>query len=408
MAPSPEVWVRVEAELRKRRRRRFLWWWLPGILLGIAVIRFMDYGDLPKNNQDRDQIKGPEVSKNTPSVQPENNAIDQAKKVRIPAVESTDDLQSAGRQGSASNKYKFSHTFSSITVTHNRKVKQQSTSTVKSVASPISEAASNDAGDPGLDASQPTIRSIQSPLTSISAGDVTEGTSTLSSKSDTDSTSTDKLTLKSSVTETNVSLRSISHRWSRSTGLAIGASRIGEDLAGISGIGFSYGLDLQWYRPIGKTRFGFSTGLAVRGFSTKAGTEKSADQFNLSGSMTGNALAPPPMPQGIRWLHRIDLPIKVHLSPSAGRKGRLNISAGLVSGYIIDGPKANSFAGSIPLRRWQWDLLMDAEAPISYKKKSQTHQFLRLQAGFTELWNAPSAKGSRASLLQWGIRRTFR
>jgi hypothetical protein len=41
VAPSPEVWTGVEAELRKRRRRRFLWWWLPGIAAGIGLCWFL-------------------------------------------------------------------------------------------------------------------------------------------------------------------------------------------------------------------------------------------------------------------------------------------------------------------------------------------------------------------------------
>ena len=41
VVPSPEVWTRVEAELRKRRRRRFLWWWLPGIVAGIGLSWFL-------------------------------------------------------------------------------------------------------------------------------------------------------------------------------------------------------------------------------------------------------------------------------------------------------------------------------------------------------------------------------
>jgi hypothetical protein len=185
-------------------------------------------------------------------------------------------------------------------------------------------------------------------------------------------------------------------------------SRIGGTINGISGMGLSYGLDMQWLRSIGKSRFGFSVGIGIQGFSTKAGGSRTADLFNMAGSMTGTALAPMPIAQGMQWLHRIDLPMKVHFSPYTDRPSLTVISIGIIPGYIVLGPQLMTTTGNATLRRWQWAVSLEASTSLSKRTNPRTRPFLRWEAGLTDLWKAPSALGSRASFLECGIRRTLR
>jgi hypothetical protein len=199
-----------------------------------------------------------------------------------------------------------------------------------------------------------------------------------------------------------------SSRWIRSISLGGGLSSIGGNLSGTSGIGFSYGMDMQWYRPIGQTRFGFSAGLGIQGFTTKAGGTKSNDLFAMSANLTTGTFDPQSLATGMRWLHRIEVPLRIHLNPGRSKKLKPSISAGVIPGYVLHGPDTYTPTGPDPVRRWQWALSLEATAPLSNRSGSRTRQFLRLQVGLTDLWNAPSADGSRTTLLQWGIRKTLR
>lgn len=406
VAPSPEVWTRVEDELRRRRRRRFLWWWLPGIVAGIGL-SWLLAGPVPEAGE----IKRGDFLMTEPTGR---SAVEEKQTVDPLAKPSPGDDQPpepiiAEREVKTSNDSAQDVPTAPTTVMHNRRLKFRGNPNPTTPSTPM----------PGKnEASEPDRRSVAdqpaSPLDQAFSKQMIKPDPTTSSGSkplEPDTTSKasgiPKLTGSASDQDT-AKYQTKPSAWIRSIGLGGGLSSIGGDLNGISGIGLSYGVNMQWYRPIGKSLFGIAAGIGVEGFTTKAGRSQSANLFNTSANLTTGTSDPQTSANGMLWLHRIDLPMTVHFSPHASRSARPSIAAGIIPGFIMQGSQLTTPAVNAPIRRWQLSLALEASAPLSNRQAPNTRQFMRLQAGLTELWNAPSAKGSRASLLQWGIRRTFR
>lgn len=406
VAPAPEVWTRVEAELHSRRRRRFLWWWLPGIVAGIGLCWLLAGSGTDNNEIKRDDVRMIERAG--------RSAIEGTQTDGPLAKPSPGDDQPAEPIIAERTLKTSIHTTEvdpadPITVMHNRRSKRRGKPTPPSPSAPMmGKDGASDHGHRSV-ADEPAARQDQGSSGKMWAPDPTSITGSNSLLKDSASKTTDITKLSGTAADQDTVKRQAKpSAWIRSIGFGGGMSRIGGNINGISGIGLSYGLDMQWYRPIGKSRFGISAGIGVEGFTTKAGGSRTADLFNMAGSMTGTALAPMPIAQGMQWLHRIDLPMKVHFSPNTDKPGRTVISAGIIPGYIVLGPQLMTTTGNAPLRRWQWAVSLEASASLSKRTNARTRPFLRWQAGMTDLWKGSSAVGSRASFLEWGIRRTLR
>lgn len=406
VAPSPEVWTRVEAELRKRRRRRFLWWWLPGIAAGIGLCWFLAGSGSDNEEMKRDEVRMTEPVRRSAV---EGTQTDGPLAKQSPGDDQPPEPIIAERTSKTSIHTPEDDPAARITVMHNRRSKHRGKPTPSSPSAPMMvDDGASDHGHRSF-ADQPAARQDQASSGKILAPDPISITGSKPLLKDSASKTYDITKLSgSSADQDTVKRQPKPSAWIRSIGLGGGMSRIGGNLNGISGIGLSYGLDMQWYRPIGKSRFGISAGIGVEGFTTKAGGSRTADLYNTAGSMTGNAFSSPPIAQGMQWFHRIDLPLKVHFSPNGGRTGQPSITAGIIPGYIIMGPEMMTATGNAALRRWQWAVSLEASTSLSKRTNPRTRPFLRWEAGLTDLWKAPSALGSRASFLECGIRRTLR
>ena len=429
VVPSPEVWTRVEAAIRRRRRRRFLWWWLPGILIGVGLIRFAAFRDPATPQAEQHTIVVREAAK--------DRQADLSQNIRS----GSSSPQSVTRSGRATGTMKAGYgkelpggrAWAARQPNLTEKATRSSDATVMfgskhaHVTTPpvgddpgndqtvhpeqrspdAARASSGERTDPPVTANRLpiTARTDTASLARSVSKDERERTTDLTSSSDT--TSGPRM-LTEQVSAGSIKNKADSSRWIRSISLGGGLSSIGGNLSGTSGIGFSYGMDMQWYRPIGQTRFGFSAGLGIQGFTTKAGGTKSNDLFAMSANLTTGTFDPQSLATGMRWLHRIEVPLRIHLNPGRSKKLKPSIAAGVIPGYVLHGPDIYTPAGPDPVRRWQWALSLEATAPLSNRSGSRTRQFLRLQAGLTDLWDATYADGSRTTLLQWGIRKTLR
>jgi len=406
VAPAPEVWTRVEAELHSRRRRRFLWWWLPGIAAGIGLCWFLAGSGSDNEEMKRDDVRMTEPVRRSTV---EGTQTDGPFAKQSPGDDRPAEPIMAERKFKTSNHSTQDDQAASITVMHNRR------STLRGKPNSTSPAAhmmgKNGASEPGLGAvaDQPASRHDQASYEKMLEPVPASSTGSNSLVRDSASNTSDITKLSGSALEQDTVKRQPKpSAWIRWIGLGGGMSKIGGNIKGISGIGLSYGLDMQWYRPIGKSRFGISAGIGVEGFTTKAGGSRTADLYNTAASMTSNAFASPPIAQGMQWFHRIDLPLKVHFSPNGSRPGQPGITAGIIPGFFILGPEMMTATGNAALRRWQWAVSLEASTSLSKRTNPRTRPFLRWEAGLTDLWKAPSALGSRASFLECGIRRTLR
>ncbi len=406
VAPSPEVWTRVEAELRSRRRRRFLWWWLPGIVAGIGLCWLLAGSGTDNNEIKRDDVRMIERAGRSAI---EGTQTDGPLAKPYPGDDQPAETIIAERKVKTSFHTTEDDPAAPITVMHKRRSKHRRKPISTSPSAPMmGKDGASDHGHRSV-ADEPAARQDQGSSGKMWAPDPTSITGSNSLMKDSASKTTDITKLSGTAADQDTVKRQPKPSdWIRSIGLGGGMTRIGGNINGISGIGFSYGLDMQWIRPIGKSRFGISAGIGVEGFTTKAGGGRTADLYNMAGSMTGNALAPMPIAQGMQWLHRIDLPMKVHFSPNTDKPDQTVISAGITPGYIVRGPQLMTATGNAPLRRWQWAVSMEASASLSKRTNTRNRPFLRWQAGLTDLWKSASAVGSRASFLEWGIRRTLR
>ena len=431
VTPSVEVWMRVEAELRRRRRRRFLWWWLAGILIGIGLIRFAAWREPASTGTEQNPNKVLEAARGREPELTHDIRIGtttQKPATRAGMATETDpgsdpDQRTGMGAGLPTQQDKPEQ--------RNRKYYPFDFHGTKKTSVLTPPAGNSPVRDLAVHAEQMPPATIR-----VSVGENNDFRPPAphapgSSRSDTASivrvdpgvkleNSTQNTAVLDTATSPLVMTKNVSHTlevgsnpadssaWIQSIGLGGGLSRIGGNINGISGIGLSYGVDLQWYRPIGKKRWGFSAGIGVQGFTTKIGGGRSADLFNTSANLTTGTSDPQTPVTGMRWLHRIDLPMKAHFTPHASRSGRPSISAGIVPGYVLQGPQLKTTAGNVPIRRLQLALTLEASASLSNRRTTGTRQFLRWQAGMTDLWKSPSVSGSKASLLEWGIRRTLR
>lgn len=404
MAPSPEVWTRVEAELRKRRRRRFLWWWLPGIVAGIGLSWFLAGSGTDTGEIKEDTIMMSEPAGRSTGVETQT---DDPKAKRSPDDDRPAEPIMAERKLRTSNHITQDDHPASITVTYNRRSKPGGKQT--STSTPIMGKDRGAAPDRRPVEDRPAARQGQAPSEKMMESDPALIPGSKPTGQDSTSRTSDITKLSGSAAEQDsVKRQANPAAWVRSIGLGGGMSRIGGNINGISGIGLSYGLDMQWYRPIGKSRFGFSAGIGIQGFTTKAGGGRTPDLFSMPANLTTGTFDPQSAATGMQWLHRIDLPLKAHFSPNTDKPGRPVISAGIIPGYIVLGPPLMTASGNAPLRRWQWAVSLEASAVLSKRTDPRTRTFLRWQAGMTDLWMGTSAVGSRASFLEWGIRRTLR
>ena len=404
VVPSPEVWTRVEAELRKRRRRRFLWWWLPGIVAGIGLSWF-----LARSGSDNEEMKGDDVRmiERAGRSAIEETQTDGPLAKPFPGDDRPAEPIMAERKLRTSNHITQDDPPAYITVKYNRRSKHGGEQT--STSAPIMGKDRGAAPDRRQVEDRPAARQDQAPTEKMMESDPALIPGSKPTGQDSTSRTSDLTKLSGSAAEQDsVNRQPNPAAWVRSIGLGGGMSRIGGNINGISGIGLSYGLDMQWYRPIGKSRFGFSAGIGIQGFTTKAGGGRTPDLFSMPANLTTGTFDPPSATSGMQWLHRIDLPMKVHFSPNTDKPGRPVISAGISPGYIILGPPLMTAPGNAPLRRWQWALSLEASAVLSKRTDPRTRTFLRWQAGMTDLWKGTSAVGSKASFLEWGIRRTLR